>query len=140
MASIEVRDDPLAALASGDDGDGPLVMINLLRYREAAAYPPGSDAEPCTGREAYQRYSDGVMPCIRDAGGRLVWLGRVRLTLIAPAGEEWDDAILVEYPSREAFLGMLASEQYQACAGHRTAAVADSRLLETTPGRAAPGA
>jgi len=140
MASIEVTDDRLEALASGGDDGGPRVMINLLRYRETAAYPPGSGAEPCSGREAYQRYSDGVMPCIREAGGRLVWLGRVRLTVIGPVDEEWDDAILVEYPSREAFVGMLTSERYQACAGHRTAALADSRLIETTPGPAAPGA
>ena len=109
----------------------PLVMINLLRYRERAAYPPGSDAEPCSGREAYQRYAEVALRTVTEAGGRPLWLGEVASTLIAPAGEAWDDAILVEYPSRQAFLDMIARPDYQAASVHRSAALADSRLVAT---------
>lgn len=109
----------------------PLVMINLLRYRERAAYPPGSEAEPCSGREAYQRYAELALRTVAEAGGRPVWLGEVASTLIAPAGEAWDDAVLVEYPSRKAFLDMIARPDYQAASVHRSAALADSRLVAT---------
>jgi uncharacterized protein (DUF1330 family) len=107
-------------------------MINLLRYRDRAAYPRGSDAQPCSGREAYQRYAARVTPTLAEVGGRIVWFGNVKHTVIAPDGEDWDDAILVAYPSRAAFLGMVSRSDYQQAAVHRTAALADSRLIATT--------
>jgi uncharacterized protein (DUF1330 family) len=106
-------------------------MINLLRYRAEAAYAPRSGAEPCSGREAYQRYGIGVMPLVAEAGGRMFWLGSVKQTVVGPDAEEWDDAVLVQYPSRKAFLGMLSRSAYQEIAIHRTAALADSRLILT---------
>jgi len=42
--------------------------------------------------------------------------------------------VLMEYPSREAFIEMTSSAEYQAISHHRTAALADSRLIATTPG------
>jgi len=56
----------------------------------------------------------------------------VRATLIAPEAEEWDDALLVEYPSRAAFLEMVSQPEYLAAAPHRSAALEDSRLIATT--------
>ena len=40
--------------------------------------------------------------------------------------------ILVHYPSPAAFIGMVTTPEYQALSGHRTAALADSRLVPTT--------
>ena len=50
MKTVEPSPERLEAFLSGDD-DAPIVMINLLRYREQAAYPEGFDAEPCSGRD-----------------------------------------------------------------------------------------
>ena len=41
--------------------------------------------------------------------------------------------MLVRYPSTTAFLSMLADPEYQAATVHRSAALADSRLIGTTP-------
>ena len=65
---------------------------------------------------------------IEKHGGRAVWLGQVSATLIAPEGEDWDTAALIEYPSREAFVAMATSVEYQAVEHHRSAALSDSRL------------
>ncbi len=54
-------------------------------------------------------------------------------TPIAVDGEEWDDALLVRYPSKQAFLGMVTKPDYQKDAVHRTAALLDSRLIATLP-------
>ena len=54
-----------------------------------------------------------------------------RASVIAPDTEEWDETVLVQYPSREAFLGMIESEAYLAISPHRTAALLDSRLIAT---------
>ena len=98
---------------------------------ERAAYPDGFGAEPCSGREAYQRYAAVATGRIASVGGRLVWLGSAQHTLIGPEAERWDDAVLVEYPSRKAFLAMVSQPEYQAAAPHRTAALEDSRLIAT---------
>jgi uncharacterized protein (DUF1330 family) len=131
VGAIQPSESQLQQLLGLPD-DGPIVMINLLRYRAQAEYPADADEAPCTGREAYGRYSAGVTPLLAEHGARPIWIGLVRATVIAPDAERWDDAILVEYPSRQAFLDMTTSEAYQAVAHHRTAALADSRLVATS--------
>lgn len=134
MKSIEPAPERIEQFLRDAPNDKPIVMINLLRYRDQAAYASDADAEPCSGREAYQRYGTAVMPLIVKAGARPTWMGTVACTVIAPDGESWDDAVLVEYPTREAFVEMTSSPEYQAIAFHRTAALEDSRLIATTSG------
>ncbi len=129
--SVEPSPERLQEFVAAADAGAPLVMINLLRYRERAQYPPGGDAAPCSGREAYQRYAAVALAKVAQVGGRILWMGRVAASVIAPHGEEWDDAVLVEYPSRKAFLDMIALRDYQAAVFHRTAALEDSRLIAT---------
>jgi len=132
MASIEPQPERLRAFLEQGDDTAPIVMINLLRYREQAAYPAGSVHAPCSGREAYQRYAEAATREVQATGGRLLWLGRVTATVIGPGDETWDDAILVQYPSRRAFLQMASRPEYREIAVHRTAALSDSRLIATT--------
>jgi uncharacterized protein (DUF1330 family) len=134
VGSVEPSAQRLQGFLEGGEDDSPVVMINLLRYRERAAYPDGFGAEPCSGREAYQRYGAVAARLIGSVDGRLVWMGSVHFTVIAPDGERWDDAVLVEYPSRKAFIGMVSLPEYQAVAPHRTAALEDSRLIATRAG------
>jgi uncharacterized protein (DUF1330 family) len=110
----------------------PVVMLNLLRFRDQADYPPGSGIEPATGRQAYERYSQLTFPHLRRVGGRPIWRADARACPIAPQGERWDEVILVHYPSREAFIRMISDPAYQAGTVHRTAALEDSRLIATT--------
>jgi uncharacterized protein (DUF1330 family) len=109
--------------------DEPVVMLNMLRFRELAHYPEGSAHEPCSGREAYARYGAEAIKHVAAVGGKPVWMGEAQLTIIGPSDEQWDDVLLVEYPSRKAFLTMASNPDYLACAVHRTAALADSRLI-----------
>ncbi|MNR51568.1 hypothetical protein D3C85_1712560 [compost metagenome] len=66
---------------------------------------------------------------MQGVGGRVEVLAQARVALIAPPGEHWDEVLLVRYPSKEAFLSMLTDSEYQAATVHRTAALADSRLI-----------
>jgi hypothetical protein len=52
--------------------------------------------------------------------------------LIGPQGERWDRALLVRQQSVETFMAFAVDEDYQAGIGHRTAALADTRLLPLT--------
>lgn len=133
MSSINPSREQLAAFAASIPADTPILMLNLLRYRKQAAYPADSGQNPCSGREAYARYSRIALGKVRGVGGDVQLLAAVQLALIAPAEEAWDELLLVRYPSKAAFLGMLADSEYQAATLHRTAALADSRLIASLP-------
>ncbi len=110
--------------------DGPVNMLNLIRLRERAAYEDGRAA---TGREAYGTYGRESGPVFRRLGGRIVWSGAFSLMLIGPADEAWDICFIAEYPSAAAFIDMVKDADYRRAVVHRTAAVADSRLIRLSP-------
>ena len=114
---------------------GPIHMLNLIRLRERAVYEDGRQA---SGAEAYAAYGRESRPVFERLGGRQVWLGAPELMLIGPAEERWDIAFIAEYPSGAAFVEMVRDPIYREAVKHRTAAVADSRLLRLRPGT--PGA
>ena len=116
-------------------------MINLVRFREAAAYPADhpDHAAARSGAEAYAAYGRAAAAPFDRSGGRQVWLGRPALTLIGPADEAWDIAFIVEYGTSAAFITMLRDPEYQAAVVHRQAAVVDSRLIRCEPTQAGPG-
>lgn len=111
---------------------GPVVMLNLLRFRERADYsatPDLSPSTPISGREAYERYMAHTAPFLRESGGALTFLGEGGANVIGPAEERWDLTLLVRHASAEAFIAFATNPAYLAGIGHRTAAVEDSRLL-----------
>lgn len=123
MGHLEPTAEQFRDLASSAD-DGPVVMINLLRYAETA-----SDGSGRTGREAYQHYGAAVLPMVAARGGSVELMAEAAPTVIGPPDEQWDDVVLIRYPSRAAFLDMVTSDEYQAVTAHRTAGLADSRLI-----------
>ena len=129
MASIEPRRDQFRALSADAELPGPILMLNMLRFRDEAAYPADFEAEPCSGEEAYDRYAALSKPFLEGVGGSPVWAGPARTAVIAPEGESWDVCFLVRYPSRAAFLKMATDPGYLAIVPHRSAALADSRLI-----------
>lgn len=118
----------LAALAELPE-DQPVVMLNMLRFRVLASYPEDSGQAPCSGREAYARYGAEVLKHVLAVGGKPIWRGAAQLTLIGPQAEPWDEILLVQYPSRAAFLRMISDRDYLASSVHRSAALEDSRLI-----------
>lgn len=125
-SSIEPTRDQMTTLLSSTD-EGPVVMLNLLRYLDLA-----SDGSGRTGREAYNDYSAAVLPMVASRGGGIVYFGTTSPTVIGPVDEQWDDIVLVMYPNRAAFIDMTTSPEYLAIMGDRTAALADSRLVPTS--------
>lgn len=112
--------------------NGPIVMLNLLKFRKKAAYADDAGEPERTGEEAYGVYSETALQKVQGVGGRLFFGSPAHAPLIGPDGE-WDMVVLVRYPSRQKFLEMVADPEYQACTHHRTAALADSRLIPMTP-------
>jgi len=131
MPSINPTRESIEQLVRSLPSGKPVVMLNLLRFNEQARYPAGSDHAACDGREAYRRYARKALEKLEQIGARPVWMGKAAASVIAPEGEWWDEVLLVRYPSPEAFMQMLSMEDYQAATVHRTAALADSRLIAT---------
>jgi len=104
---MEPTTDQLAAL-SADPHPGPVVMLNLVRYRTDVA-------GAASGRDAYLRYSSGFMPLLKRCGGTILWAGEVTGVAIGDdAGDAWDYAVLVRYPTRQAFVDTMTSPEYAA--------------------------
>lgn len=118
-------------LAASSADRGTVVMMNLLRFKERA---DGIDAaEGISGAEAYGRYAAAVGEHLDRVGGRVLLALQTRESVIGPEEHEWDLVLAVEYPSRRAFLEMTSDPSYLKIHGHRTAALADSRLIACTP-------
>jgi uncharacterized protein (DUF1330 family) len=113
--------------------DGPVQMLNLVRFRAQAAYEDGREA---TGREAYRAYAEASGPVFQRVGGRQVWIGRFEMTLIGPDDERWDAVFIAEYPNAAAFVEMVRDPVYREAVRHRQAAVEDSRLIRLAPASA----
>lgn len=106
--------------------DKPIMMLNLLRFREEAAYEDDIEA---TGAEAYAAYGRESSPVFSRVGGSIIWRGTPELILIGPQEIRWDMAFIARYPTASAFLEMLTDPDYQVAVKHRQAAVLDSRLI-----------
>jgi len=115
---------------------GPIVMLNLMRFRDVADYSAHSDlapAEPISGEAAYRRYMDHTMPFLTASGGEVLFYGKGGPFLIGPDHERWDAAMLVRQTSVQAFLAFASNQDYLVGIGHRVAALSDSRLLPLEP-------
>lgn len=108
-----------AAFAERAGEDAPVVMLNLLAFK------------PDGGRERYEEYGESVAPSLEKVGGRIVFMGPPGQPLLGE--DSWDLVVLVEYPTRQAFLDMIGSAEYQAIGHLRTEALARGELHPIDP-------
>lgn len=114
-------------------GDTPIVMLNLLKFRETAEYEDAS--EPAvSGREAYMRYGQPMSAIVQANGGKMLFMAKVDAMAIGVVEEVWDTVALVEYPSRAAFVAIATSPEVQKLGHHRAAGLAGQLLIQVTPG------
>jgi uncharacterized protein (DUF1330 family) len=109
------------------DPQGPVVMVNLMRFRERSLDGDGS------GWDAYLRYSALTVPMIKARGGTLLWTGDAKAVALGlEAGNTWDYLALVHYPDVAAFIDMMTSKDYeQRCDPHRTNGCAEHVIIAT---------
>ena len=75
--SNTIHPSPDQAKASfGGAEDGPMCMVNLLKFKDQATYPDGSEPE-LSGRDAYLRYGAGVQACLAAVGRKAGFSGMV---------------------------------------------------------------
>jgi uncharacterized protein (DUF1330 family) len=97
MSEIKSNPDEFRKLAK-NPGEGPVVMLNLLKFKGAE------------GQASYVRYTKEAGKFVDGVGGKVLYLGKPGELL---NGEEtWDLLMLVQYPSRKAFLSMANNPDY----------------------------
>ena len=119
-----LRDDP---------HDGPIVQVNLLKFRVKAEYAAdherhGAD-EP--GGEAYQRYVDAFTDAAAEIGGVCLLYGTTERYFIG--GGDWDAVLINHFPNRAAFIQTLNHPEYHTMHEHQDAGLLCQELITTRP-------
>ncbi|MFP6581842.1 MAG: DUF1330 domain-containing protein [Candidatus Hydrogenedentota bacterium] len=84
--------------------DRPVVMVNLLKFKDPAEY---------------QKYGVEVSKILDTIGAEIIFSAQCAATLIG--GAEWDAVAMVRYPNSKALLQMGQSAEYQKIHVHRDA-------------------
>ena len=105
----------------------PVVMVNLMRFRERSLDGDGSGWDACL------RYSSLTVPMIKARGGTLLWTGIASTVALGrPDGNQWDYLALVYYPTVAAFIDMMTSADYETrCDPHRRNGCAEHVIIAT---------
>ena len=109
--------------------DGPIYMLNLLKFKEKAEYEDGRESD-LSGAEAYAIYGAEVVEHLAKVGGAPMFSARVERLMLGEVEELWDSAAIAMYPSRAAMMEMMSSPDYQASAVHRAAGLAGQLNIE----------
>ena len=109
------------------DQQRPVVMVNLMRFRDRSLDGDGS------GWDAYLRYSALTVPMIKARGGTLLWTGEAKTVALGEAQDnQWDYVALVYYPSVAAFIDMMTSADYESLSDpHRRNGCAEHVIIAT---------
>ena len=129
---LQPTGDQVRAFRDRQTGE-PIAMLNLLKFREKAAY---EDGRPCelSGEEAYQLYGKAFREIMEPRGVRVLYSGEVKGLLIGEGDDLWDAVALIQYPSTAVMLEMLRDEEYQRAQQHRAAGLEGQLLIECGAG------
>jgi uncharacterized protein (DUF1330 family) len=110
--------------------EGPIYMINLLKFKEKAEYEDGRETD-LTGYQAYQLYAREVGKLLTTFGGKGFFAGDVTFLALGQVEDLWDEVAIAMYPKRADLLRMSSSKAWREIAVHRTAGLAGQLNIET---------
>ena len=119
----------LAEFALGDDD--PILMVNLLKFKDKAEYEDGRVTN-LTGREAYEIYVTETREHLANVGAELILGGEVSGLLLGEVEELWDAFGVARYPSRKAMIAMARNPAYIESEKHRAAGLAGQLNIEVS--------
>ncbi len=92
--------DELAVFKSlaGSNDDGPVLMLNLNRYRPEPGYPNGT---------LYREYMKVLDQLVAEVVGRISWRTNIQGTLVGT--QDVHEALGIWYPSHQAFLDIITA-------------------------------
>ena len=108
------------------EDDGPIFMVNLMKYHEVAVYQDGGDA--ISGREADDKYNPSSI--LNKIGADIMLAADVRTSVV---GTDWDRIAIVRYPTRRAFIEMQTRKDFSEKHVHKNAGMLRTILPCCTP-------
>ncbi|MEM9200316.1 MAG: hypothetical protein AAGC53_01590 [Actinomycetota bacterium] len=117
-------------LATTDPADdGPVWMVNLMKYRDRAVYADGTDGGR-SGLEADNEYTP--TEALAGVGARIVYAADVEATPLGD-GTQWDRVAIVKYPTRRAFIAMQERKDFQDKHVHKEAGMERTFVIGCQP-------
>jgi uncharacterized protein (DUF1330 family) len=112
------KDYAWALATRAPEDDGPIYMVNLMKYHEVAQYTADDNVDkPISGREADDRYNPASI--LAKIGANMMFVGDV---VGNHAGSEnWDRIAVVRYPSRKSFIDMQSRNDFSEKHVHKAA-------------------
>ena len=107
---------------------GPLIMLNLLKFKEKAVYADGRETD-MSGLEAYALYGSFMKKRLEAGGGRFIFSANTHLLVIGDGDLAWDAIGIVVYASLENFKEIVFSPEYQEMSLHREAGLEHQLLI-----------
>lgn len=132
-ASIDPTGDQVRAMRDADQ-EAPVVMLNLLKFRDKANYPDDGGFDACSGIDAYKRYQYAFVEAVGSVSrAEVLYDGPCEQLFIGMAGTkeaDWDKVLIVRYPARKHFLAMMANKEYREALVHRYAGLERTILIQ----------
>lgn len=122
------RDYAIQLATTAPENDGPLWMVNLMKYRAVADYADGR-ASTISGQEADDLYLP--INVLADIGAEPVLFGEVEQQLIGQPA--WDRIGVVKYPTRRSFIDMQARPDFQDAHQHKDAGMEQTIVMGCRP-------
>lgn len=113
------------------DDDGPVLMVNYMKYRERASYRDGTDGGR-SGKEADDEYAPTEV--LADIGAVVAFFGDVIDDLTASGHSTgWDRIGIVQYPTRRAFIEMQSRDDFRDKHRHKEAGMHHTIVFGVPP-------
>jgi hypothetical protein len=110
--------------------DGPIYMVNLMKYHEVAQYSEdGVVDQPISGKEADDRYNPSTV--LNKIGANVVFYGDVVSNNFGT--EDWDRIGIVRYATRKSFIDMQSRPDFGEKHVHKAAGMARTTLVCCRP-------
>jgi len=109
--------------------DGPVWMVNLMKFRDMATYADGRESA-ISGRQADDEYAP--LASLAAVGAEVVFFGDVEDQFL---GDEprWDRIGVVKYPTRRAFIDMQSRPDFKERHAHKEAGMQETIVIGTRP-------
>ncbi len=115
--------DAIVFLLKSYPKDKPVLMLNILRFRDKAL--EGTE----TGEEAYKRYGENAFEHVKKANAKMLYKGKVFQTLSGNHDDSPHEILMVQYPSVQHFVDMVSTKEYVAISQDRTIALEFGGLI-----------
>jgi hypothetical protein len=123
------RDYGMRLATTPPDEDGPVWMVNLMKYREVADYADGREST-ISGRDADDLYAP--TDTLAAIGAEVAFFGDVDQQLLGDA-PVWDRVGVVKYPTRRSFIEMQSRPDFQRKHAHKEAGMAETIVIGCQP-------